>query len=288
MTLADIVSLFEVQGAEAQVRQPKVLVVGDAIIDKYCFGRVDRLCPEAPVPVFTTIVEQERPGGAANVTAQLDALNVHVALWSGERWQQSVKTRFMVGQHMVMRLDHDATALDGPKKHNYEDLRHCLQQKPDVIIISDYGKGWVTPQAIAMCMDSNIDVLVDPKGGAFERYAGAYLITPNEKEAAWFATADPERANAIFPNVLFKQGHKGMTLHQAVGPSIAIPASAKHVYDVTGAGDTVIATVAAAIAVGAGLEDACRLAALAAGYVVGEVGTAICPLPKLKELADVV
>lgn len=261
--------------------EPKVLVVGDAIIDKYCFGRVDRLCPEAPVPVFVTEFEQERPGGAGNVSAQIEALNVEVALWCGQPYQQSVKTRFMVGQHMVMRLDHDATSIsDGPVLQDYENLRHCLKQDPDVIVISDYAKGWVTAQAIQMCMASKALVLVDPKGSDFSKYKGAYLITPNEKEAQNAPFMYPD-----FPNVLFKRGPNGMDLCHEAG-HVHIDASAKHVYDVTGAGDTVIATIAASLAMGSSLTDSCRLAALAAGYVVGEIGTTICPLPKLKELVS--
>lgn len=265
--------------------EPKVLVVGDAIIDHYKFGEVKRLCPEAPVPVFTTIVEQERPGGAANVSAQVEALNVEVMLWAAERWKQSVKTRFMAGQHMIMRHDHDATMLDGPTPADYANLRHALQHDPNVIVISDYAKGWVTPQAIQMCLATDAYVLVDPKGLAWAtKYPGAYLLTPNEQEARTLAFSAPTEQD--FNNVLFKKGAQGMELVLKGGTSIEIPASAKHVYDVTGAGDTVIATIAAGLAVGADLESACRLAAVAAGYVVGEVGTTVCPLPKLKELVQ--
>jgi D-beta-D-heptose 7-phosphate kinase / D-beta-D-heptose 1-phosphate adenosyltransferase len=259
--------------------EPKVLVVGDAILDQYIFGRSERLCPEAPVPVFIEETRDVRAGGAANVHAQIEALNVATALHAIPLSARTLKARYMIGQHMLLRVDVDARGFGScPDRGEYEELALMLQQEPDVVVISDYNKGWVTAQTIQMCLANGARVLVDPKG-SWGKYKGAYLLTPNRDEASRnFANENG------FDNVLYKMGADGMTLVER-NRATGIPASAHHVYDVTGAGDTVIATVAAALAVGADLVGACQLAALAAGYVVGEVGTAVCPLEKLRELA---
>jgi D-beta-D-heptose 7-phosphate kinase / D-beta-D-heptose 1-phosphate adenosyltransferase len=260
--------------------EPKVLVVGDAILDQYIFGRSERLCPEAPVPVFIEETRDVRAGGAANVHAQIETLNVLAALHAVPLSERTIKARYMIGQHMLLRVDVDARGFGScPDRGEYEELALMLQQEPDVVVISDYNKGWVTAQTIQMCLANGARVLVDPKG-SWGKYKGAYLLTPNRKETIGNGGhCDPE-----FDNILFKLGADGMQL--ATQEALThIPASAHRVYDVTGAGDTVIATVAAALAVGADLLGACQLAALAAGYVVGEVGTAVCPLEKLKELA---
>lgn len=260
--------------------QGRVLVVGDAIIDSYHFGRVDRMCPEAPVPVFVTELVVERQGGAANVKAQLQALACLTRGHFLPRWSRTVKTRYMVGQHMIMRHDHDTGILEAPTQQSYKELAALLVDSYDVIVLSDYAKGWVTPQMAKMCIDSGIKVIVDPKGPSWAKYSGAYLICPNDREMF-----EAEQEAALIPNCLWKRGAAGMDLYTDLAKH-HIPARAKHVYDVTGAGDTVVAVVAAAVAVGCSLLEAATLASIAAGYVVGEVGTAICSSAKLTELIN--
>lgn len=261
------------------------LVVGDWIKDRYHFGRVERVCPEAPVPVFIKEHGEDRPGGAANVAHQLAALGVKVlgGLSSTSSW----KERWMVGQHMLLRADKDVECLPDP-----DDIRRIrsLAGEADVVVLSDYAKGWLTSemcrQVLVVASEYGVPVVVDPKGAAgWDKYYGCSLICPNEKE-------HPGGSRQDF-DILHKQGAKGMTLYQRQSdygrvPAVEahIPATARHIYDVTGAGDTVVAVVAAGLAAGASKLEAATLAALAAGYVVGEVGTAVCPLEKLKELVN--
>jgi D-beta-D-heptose 7-phosphate kinase / D-beta-D-heptose 1-phosphate adenosyltransferase len=268
----------------------RVLVVGDALTDNYVFGRVTRICPEAPVPVFVQERAESRPGGAANVVNQIAALGVDII--DRTSYSRGTKTRYLAGHHMLLRVDddHHCTPTDQSVA-----LTRSLVPECTAVVCSDYAKGWLTPElcvaVIDAAQDCNIPVIVDPKGADWRKYAGCSLICPNEAELP-NATRFSESS---FLDILVKRGPAGMRLLRAPRDfgriprqSIDIPATARRIYDVTGAGDTVVAVVAAAVSVGATFEDAARLAAIAAGYVVGEIGTTVCPLSKLKELIDVI
>ncbi len=267
-----------------RMQDKTALVVGDWIKDVYHFGRVERICPEAPVPVFLEEFTESREGGAANVFRQITELGV-VGV-GGLSHSYSVKQRWMVGPHMLLRSDSDRQCFPSP-----EDIRSIRSKVAtvDVVVLSDYGKGWLTfdlcQEVIAVAQEYGIPVVVDPKEKDWEKFYGCTLICPNEKEMSACRLTVPSP-------ILLKRGAKGMRLienHGDYGRNQTVedvPATARHVYDVTGAGDTVVAVVAAALAVGASKLEAATLAALAAGYVVGEVGTTVCPIEKLKELVN--
>jgi len=264
-----------------------IAVVGDPILDEYHFGRVERVCPEAPVPVFIRESSDMRPGGAANVANQLRALGVHTAELCPAR--ASVKTRYMAGSHMLLRVDNDVRY--EPTEAEIAGVAAFIADIPglDAVICSDYDHGWLSASMASQVIHQAhtrkkpVPVIVDPKK-RLVRYLNCDLICPSEGEFE-------ENEIGSFANVLWKRGAKGMRLTRRtpMGKLIGetdVPTVARKVFDVTGAGDTVVAVVAAATAVGASYLDAARLAAVAAGYVVGEVGTTVCPLEKLKELVN--
>jgi len=278
MTAAEI--LDKIQGA-------RVAVVGDPMVDVYHFGRVERICPEAPVPVFIPERHEERPGGAANVANQLNALGCTVIeCFPRER---SRKTRYMAGSHLMLRVDRDATRLPTPEEVERVVSKLADAAALEAVVLSDYARGWLNYHMcqrvidVAVCREA--PVIVDPKGTDWAKYYGAELVCPSRDDG------EPEGPIYV-ANVLKKRGAEGMFLCQDADEYghfrqiTHIPTTARHVYDVTGAGDTVVAVVAAARAVGASLPEATRLAALAAGYVVGEVGTTVIGRGKLKELVD--
>lgn len=253
----------------------KVLVVGDAIADEYYFGHVDRVCPEAPVPVFIEDSCETRSGGAANVFRQLEELGVSV----GYSWgPPSYKQRYMVGSHLLLRVDDDSRA-----SPDHEEILAARSKIPqyDAVVLSDYNKGWLTKEmcqnVIGVASQCRIPVIVDPKGDDWGKYYGAAYILPNSKERAAVGVIG-------WSTVIEKRGDKGLRWWRGDGYR-DFPATARHVYDVTGAGDTVVAVFAAAELAGATVAQSCTLANLAAGYVVGEVGTTLCTYEKLKELA---
>jgi D-beta-D-heptose 7-phosphate kinase / D-beta-D-heptose 1-phosphate adenosyltransferase len=260
--------------------KPCVAVVGDPIRDDYVFGRVERICPEAPVPIFIPERKESRPGGAANVAHQLSVLGCKVVACFPQK--VSVKTRYIADSHLCLRIDEDAEYR--PTRNDVLAVREALvAANPQAVVLSDYDKGWLSED---MCQEITLSgkyshVIVDPKGYDFNKYRGCQLICPNEEEAHDLAI----RAHT-FPAVLYKRGPLGLRLVMGSW-GIDISAEARRVYDVTGAGDTVVAVTAAGIAAGADYEDAAKLANLAAGYVVGEVGTTVCSLDTLKELAYV-
>jgi bifunctional ADP-heptose synthase (sugar kinase/adenylyltransferase) len=250
-----------------------VVVIGDAIQDQYIFCRSERLCPEAPVPVLLPERIEERPGGAMNVVEQLRALGAHGKGVYGV--PISVKRRFMVGHQMMMRVDEDVqsmtkfeTMVDGLSKKVFG------EDKIDAIVLSDYAKGTLTPElcqwVIKFANDNGIPVIVDPKGADWSKYAGANWVCPNEREAEALS------CNSWHTNILRKLGSKGLALSYLTGGQVLIPACAKRVFDVTGAGDTVVAVFAAALAAGTPPVQAAELANIAAGWAVGEVGTTVC------------
>ena len=289
----------------------RVLVVGDVMLDRYWHGAVERISPEAPVPVVRIEREEERLGGAANVALNirtlgaratlltvvgqdeparrlrelLHAQDIDTVLREDKQLYTIVKLRIIGRAQQLLRVDFE-------NEPDHEALGEMLEafaeQLPqhDLVLFSDYGKGGLThiPQMIAMARAAGRPVLVDPKGRDYRRYAGASVITPNRGELAQVAGAwrgeaelrakvDALRADIDVGAVLLTRSEDGMTLFDASGVTHE-PARAREVFDVTGAGDTVIATLAVLMAAGLPLPDAMRLANKAGGIVVGKFGTA--------------
>jgi bifunctional ADP-heptose synthase (sugar kinase/adenylyltransferase) len=247
----------------------RIFVIGDPIDDIYRFGHVDRVSPEAPVPVFIEDQYEVREGGAANVAEQLRVLgcDTRYAWQDGNRIAWTEKTRYMVGSHQLLRVDRD--------KHVPNAIPAL--ERFSAIVISDYAKGACTyevcQQAITGAHRLKIPIIVDPKGKEWSKYEGATLICPNHLEVQPWAG-----------DMVQKRGAEGLRYHHPGKPAQDFPATAHRVFDVTGAGDTVVAVLAACLGAGMSIEAACPIANAAAGYVVGEVGTTVCPLEKLREL----
>ena len=299
--------------------QAPVLVVGDVMLDRYWHGATNRISPEAPVPVVKVEQIEDRPGGAANVALNIAALGAPAWLVGvtgqdeaadslAERLHAAgvdahfqriasqptiVKLRVMSRHQQLLRLDFEepfATDADAL----LADVAQLLD-KVRVLILSDYGKGALQNhqaliQAARAC---NIAVLADPKGKDFSIYRGASLITPNlaEFEAVVGRCADEAElvakglkllAELELGALLVTRGEHGMTLLRQGFPALHLPARAREVFDVTGAGDTVISTLATALAAGEELPQAVALANLAAGIVVGKLGTATVSAPELR------
>jgi rfaE bifunctional protein kinase chain/domain len=289
----------------------RVLVVGDAMLDRYWFGTVDRISPEAPVPVVQIQREEERLGGAANVALNvtrlgaqatlltvvgddeparslqrlLDAQGVVSVLGRDAGFRTIVKLRVVGRSQQLIRLD-----FESPPDHELlaqlmADYARLMPQH-DAVLFSDYGKGGLTHIArmIELARAAGKPVLVDPKGRDFSRYAGASLVTPNRAELGqavgpWLDEADLQRrARALcdecqIGSLLVTRSEEGMSLFDAAG-ALHVAAQARQVFDVTGAGDTVIATLAAMMAAGMAPRDAVPWANKAGGIVVSRFGTA--------------
>jgi len=248
----------------------RVWVIGDAIIDHYHFGRIERLSPEAPVPVFIEERQEERRGGADHVAHQLEALGCK-AVTTSFSGPPSIKHRYLVGHHPVFRIDQDQ--LCDPDAN----VVPCDRPDVDVAVLSDYAKGMLTEEICQRVMSWGVPVVVDPKGRNWFKYHGCAVVCPNARELA------DGPIGISFTPVLEKRGSEGIRLWQR-GDFLDIPAQARHVYDVTGAGDVVVAVVAATLGVGGDLASAARIATYAAGFAVGEVGTAVCSKAKLLEI----
>ena len=249
-----------------------VLVYGDPGIDHYVWGEAYRLSPEAPVPVFTPLTNESRSGLADNVVSQLSVLGINVRTHFPEKpWTK--KTRYMVGNHQLLRVDEDRISFGPVDPPDLEGV--------DAVVISDYAKGWVNPntcrELISNARKHGISVIVDPKTPDWTHFQGATVICPNLKE---FENAEEAWR---FPTIAIKCGPDGIILQNDRGRR-RFPAKAQAVFDVTGAGDTVVSVIAASLASGQALEDAIEAANLAAGVVVGKVGTSLCPLATLTEL----
>lgn len=272
MSLVEIVRRF---------RYAHIMVVGDPIRDRYVFCKAPKLCPEAPVPILVPQYSEIRMGGALNVANQVAQFVNDFAIGVGPLEQCSVKTRYMVDGRIVSRVDEDQEYVMEPE--DYAQLERMVEREdPNVIIVSDYGKGVVT----ATLMDTirrtapDAEIVVDPKGDSWAKYQGADVICPNSLELIECKYTLP------FKTIIEKRGEHGIALLQR-GESIKeFEAMAQDVYDVTGAGDVVVAIVGLTIAVGGDLEQACKLANLAAGVAVMEVGTAVCDAETLMALAD--
>lgn len=266
MTLRDLLGRFS---------NLNILVAGDPMIDVYHFGRVERVSQEAPVPVFIEERVDKRLGGAANVWNQLAELGVAVqAGYSLDSTTWTEKHRYLVGSHQLFRVDFDRRV----------ELKPLPTERPapaDAVVLSDYGKGALSEAWCQSYMHLGVPVIVDPKGTTWAKYAGATVICPNHLEVF-------DHLTYRWPaeHLIVKRGSAGLSLYSDGDPvGRDFPAQAKHVFDVTGAGDTVTALVAATVAAGGTLDQACELANMAAGFVVGEVGTTVCPLSVLQELA---
>ncbi|MCK9283746.1 MAG: D-glycero-beta-D-manno-heptose-7-phosphate kinase [Rhodocyclaceae bacterium] len=299
----------------------RILIVGDVMLDRYWFGDVSRISPEAPVPVAKIERTEDRPGGAANVARNCAALGAKTALLSvvgadepGQALAKllaasgidaslhedaslntTVKLRVVARQQQLIRIDFenapDHEVLQAKLAEFEKRLSDC-----DVVILSDYGKGGLThiTEMIRLARAAGRPVLVDPKGDDYARYAGATVITPNraelrevigrwKNEAELVARAQTLRAELNLEALLLTRSEEGMTLFSADGETHEA-AQAREVFDVSGAGDTVIATLAVMLASGATLADAMRLANRAAGIVVAKLGTAVATLDELKQL----
>lgn len=295
-----------------RVRAANVLVVGDVMLDRYWFGAVDRISPEAPVPVVHVERTEERPGGAANVARNAAALGARAALLSvvGVDEAGGALEALVAAEGIAASLHHDSTLPTTVKLRvigrQQQLLRIDFETKPsqeilaaklkdfgarvracDVVILSDYGKGGLAHIAtmIGQAREARRPVLVDPKGDDWAKYRGATLVTPNRAEfrdvagrwrdeADLAAKAERVRGDLELEALLITRSEEGMSLYTSAG-ALHIPAQAREVFDVSGAGDTVIATVATLLAAGAPLADAVRIANEAAGVVVGKLGTAV-------------
>jgi len=296
----------------ARVAAARVLVVGDVMLDRYWFGDVERISPEAPVPVVKVARTEERPGGAANVARNVAALGGRATLLSVTGDDEAGRTLArLVGADGVATSFHADPALATTVKlrvigRQQQLLRIDFERMPshevlasklgefdrlaaasDAVVLSDYGKGGLAHIArmIASARAAGRPVLVDPKGDDWDKYAGATIVTPNRAEfrevvGRWRDEADmTARAAALrqrlrLAALLVTRSEEGMTLYTDDG-ALTIPALAREVYDVSGAGDTVIATLGTLMAAGAPLPDAVRIANEAAGVVVGKLGTAV-------------
>jgi D-beta-D-heptose 7-phosphate kinase / D-beta-D-heptose 1-phosphate adenosyltransferase len=291
-------------------RRADVLVVGDVMLDRYWYGDTSRISPEAPVPVVHVGDTQERPGGAGNVALNIAALGARVSVagligtdevgraLQGLLAQAGVeclleavpgfatitKLRVLSRHQQLIRLDFE-DGFGGTDPAALTDRIRPQLERAQVLVLSDYGKGSLrrVQELIGLARAAGIPALVDPKGSDFERYRGATLITPNlgEFEAVVGRCADEAELVARgerllreleLEYLLVTRGEHGMTLLGHERAPLHLPARAREVYDVTGAGDTVISVLATALAVGQPLAAACALANLAAGIVVGRLG----------------
>lgn len=270
-----------------RIKDARVCTVGDVMTDRWVHGRVERISPEAPVPVFVQEGFDDLPGGAANVARNLTALGItgYRNMLGGHRsWGAPMKERFIVGRQQIFRRDIEKVE---PLTQAEEDEVYAFATHNSIgcLILSDYGKGVLTPslcrRLIEWAGESNIPVVVDPKGADWSKYEGATVITPNDAEfmAAHRDVGYPVPGSAI----LRTMGRSGMMLLQEGADAIQVEGRERLVYDVTGAGDTVVAVVAACLAVRIDLESAARIANAAAGVVVSKPGTAVCTLAELAE-----
>ncbi len=308
----------DLANAVRRLARTSVMVIGDVMLDRYVYGPVHRISPEAPVPILTVEREVAMPGGAGNVVRNLTALGAAVAFVSVvgddqagsdltglvggqpgvEPWllvqgsrATTVKTRYVSQGQQLLRSDREETAPIHPKlAERMMRIAGDTLAATAVAVLSDYNKGvlggTIPAQLIAAAHAGGRQVIVDPKGLDYTRYAGADIITPNRRELAEATGMEVDSEAALtlaattlrvahgFGAVLVTRAEDGMTLVTEAGAE-HFPAEAADVFDVSGAGDTVVATLAAGIAAGLELRVAVRLANIAAGIVVGKVGTAV-------------
>jgi D-glycero-beta-D-manno-heptose-7-phosphate kinase len=289
----------------------RLLVAGDVMLDRYWFGDVNRISPEAPVPVVQVRREENRPGGAANVARNIASLGGHVRLLSvvgndeaadalesvlvkesvhaslrrDPELNTTVKLRVIGHRQQLLRIDFEQTPGHEVLQSKLGEFEQRLEEV-DVVVLSDYGKGGLTHVArmIELCRQQHKPVLVDPKGNDYSKYRGATLITPNRAEfrevaGRWEDESDlQQRAQKLreqleLEALIVTRSEEGMSLFTSAGVRHE-PTLAREVFDVSGAGDTVIGTLALMMASGADLPTAMHIANRAAGVVVGKLGTA--------------
>lgn len=307
---------------DASLPNKKVLCLGDLLLDRFVYGTVHRISPEAPIPVLKVSRDFMTLGGAGNVVRNLSALGCQTTFVgivgkddAGKKTQDllaelpqvtahlrtegrtPVKSRFISNAQQLLRVDDEVFA--APSEATLDALKALLTHHiplAQIVVLSDYGKGSLPPDlcqfVISIANSAGIPTIVDPKGQDYSRYRGATLLTPNEKELSdLFPHPLPSDNDIIeamtqirdihhLDAVLVTRGSKGMALLPPSSPEsmstpVHIPAQAREIFDVSGAGDTVIATLCASLCAGDCLEDAARLANIAGGIVVGKVGTAI-------------
>lgn len=305
----------------------RVLVIGDIILDRYIWGEVERICPEAPVPVVDVTRETSMLGGAANVVTNLRSLGVQIHLFGvvgNDIASESIrahlkqiqvnagglivdavrptsqKTRVVAGHQQVVRFDHeDRTGIDVSILKRGYDYIQKIWSSLDGVILSDYGKGVISPSLISFIESLNGKdkkiIAVDPKERNMHAYQRVTLVTPNRNEAGFavgqklISQQDVKEAGLKIlnqlncENVVITLGAHGMALFERSGHYLQIPTFAKEVFDVSGAGDTVIAVLTLALCCGATLSEAVALANYAAGVVVGKLGTATVTPQELKK-----
>lgn len=300
------------------IQKKKILVVGDLMLDRYWFGEVDRVSPEAPVPVVRVVRREDRLGGAANVARNIRALGAKATLMgivgqdeAGEQIRfladeagidtqliadptinTTLKMRVLGRQQQLLRIDFEYPPGEMALNH-LDDKLSSLIMGHDVIVLSDYNKGVLNRvrAIIALAKRHAIPVLVDPKGTDYSRYTGASLLTPNRSEmqqavGAWHNEAELAlksqrlRQELDLEALLITRSEQGMTLFDQVGRH-HVDAQAQEVYDVSGAGDTVLATLASTRAAGLAWDEAILWANKAGGIVVGKLGTSIVTAEEL-------
>ena len=292
----------------------KIAVIGDVMLDSYIYGSVDRISPEAPVPIVKYEREVYGLGGAANVAANINSLGGNTFLfgYTGEdeardnliaklkeekinhfllpSFSKTIqKTRIIGNNRQIARIDKE----NGNKISGGEEviINKLNEINPDLIIISDYAKGTITPNLFNRLREFDKKIIVDPKPENNLDYSGAYLITPNLKEGIELSgTNEPDKIGKILQkrynaNILLTRGKEGMTIFEGE-QSINIPTQSKEVYDVTGAGDSVIATIGLALASGLNLTESAFLANQVAGVIVGRAGTSSVSKQELEQLIE--
>lgn len=304
-----------------------VAVIGDVMLDRYWWGSVSRISPEAPVPVVKIERMTLAAGGAANVAANIAAYGANCILVgvvgdddAASQIRQvlkecgisdqnlvtaagrpsTVKTRLVAHSQQVARIDQeDEMSCSEDVESEILDQVVLAVSAANVVVLSDYAKGILSDRVISFAIEcakeAGVKVLVDPKGKVYEKYRGASLLTPNRREAAEAVNLDENASDLVqtagirllesvdVDALLITEGSDGMSLFRKGEPSVHLPALARAVFDVTGAGDTVIATLATSLGSGADLESAAKLANIAAGLVVERSGTTTLTLAELKQ-----
>ena len=319
--MSEKITLFE---NTKVIPSARVLCIGDVMMDRFVYGSIERISPEAPIPVLLVEREKHMLGGAGNVVANIAALGAKATLVavvgadtvgteiqkqledtgiqaaleiSADRFS-TVKSRFVCGTQQVLRVDREK-AVSIPAAVEDKIIKRIVELVPQAgaIILSDYKKGLLTDKivsaTIACARQHNKPVIVDPKGNDFSRYRGATVITPNRKEleiavGMKAGTDDEIRAAALklvmdcgIETVLATRSRDGMSIITKNEEPVHIPSQVREIYDVSGAGDTVIATFAAGIAAGLSVRNSALLANVAAGIVVGKPGTATARLDEI-------
>jgi len=299
----------------------KILVVGDTILDKYLFGEVERISPEAPVPILKTKASELRLGGAANVAANIAAMgtkasllsicgrdkdaeilknilihkNVKPVLMNFKREQTISKKRIVSNNQQLLRID-DEAAFDYESSSSLLKRFLKIYSNFDAVVLSDYGKGTLTDHQIYInaCKKSHIPILVDPKGGDFTKYKNSFAITPNLREFEEIVGPSVNKKEFVdkakklkndlnLQNLIITLGAEGVMLIDKDENLSNFSSEAKQVYDVSGAGDTVISVLSALVAQNNSIQQSLRIANTAAGIAVGRFGTSIVTI---KELID--